>query len=144
MSRRRRVGISAILFLVAVAYYLIAVRSSGGIPQSDVAKLEIELYPWLDDTRKIPGQSATVEDADRIAELLAALKSPELTKEHKCGSRGQIKFIRSNASVVSIEFLPGHHDSHYEFRFDKKLYRVPRAEFVRIMKLFGIDVPLDF
>ncbi len=143
MSRRRRAIVLVIAFAGAIAFGFWKQRVGGLIPQSDIAKLEIELYPWVDDLRKTPGQSTTVEDADRIGELLVAMKSPELREDHKCGSRGTIRFTRSNGSVCSIEFLPGHDDSHYEFRLDQKLYRIPRAEFVRILKQFGIAVPLD-
>jgi hypothetical protein len=44
---------------------------------------------------------------------------------------------------LRVEFLPGHHDQWYEFRYDRKVYRVPRPAFVAAMMRLGVAVPLE-
>lgn len=145
MSLRRKRILLAVAFASAIAFWYSHHRAGTVIPQSDVAKLEIELFPWRDELSKpTVAASVTVEDQGRIADVLASLKPAVPNEDHKCSSRGQIRFIQSNGSQVTIEFLPGHDVSHYEFRLNNKNYRVPRADFVRALLPLGIEVPLDF
>jgi hypothetical protein len=74
--------------------------------------------------------------------VVTVLQSGAETRDHKCGSRGVITLRRSFGLPAELRFLPGHDPDWYEFRYARRVYRVPRADFVTAMRRVGVEVPL--
>jgi hypothetical protein len=107
----------------------------------DVSRVVIQLAPWGDDAARAPAVST--EDREAVAALVAVVRSGRETTEHKCGSRGSVRFERSVGSPVEAAFLPGHHPEWYELRTGGNIYRVPRDEFVAAVRRVGVELPLE-
>jgi hypothetical protein len=106
-----------------------------------VRSVDIQFLPWGEDDATPPGASST--DPEAIAALVTVLRRGTETTDHKCGSRGSIILRRSFGGPMELRFLPGHDTEWYEFRYDRKAYRVPRAGFIAAMRRVGVEVPLQ-
>ena len=122
------------------AWWFIAPPDPLAVPADQVRRVEVQFEPWGEDGARPPGASS--EDRDAIAALVAVVRSAQETPDHKCGSRGSVRFLRFVGLPAELWFLPGHHPEWYEFRAGRKAYRVPRAEFVTAMRRVGVEVPL--
>lgn len=141
MRRKRRavVAVVAVGLLAAVAWALFRPPAVRAFDAAEVQAVEVRSDPRGEQPTP-PG--ASTADPEVIAAVVAVLRSGERTSDHKCGSRGTITLHRANGAPAVLEFLPGHHDEWYEFRYERGIYRVPRAEFVAAMRLLGVEVPL--
>ncbi len=141
---RRKSALVAILALGLLAYGTWAYFRSPALQSlnaSNIRSVDVRFMPWGEDAVAAPG--AESRDPEIIAALVAVLQSAEETQDHKCGSRGVLTLQSSSRRSAQLQFLPGHHEQWYEFRYAGKVYRVPRAEFVAAMKRLGVDVPLE-
>lgn len=124
-----------------VAGWFIAPPDPLAVSADQVRRVEVQFEPWGEDMVRAPGASS--EDREAIAAVVAAVRSGQETTDHKCGSRGSVRFRRSVGLPAELRFLPGHHPEWYEFRAGGKVYRVPRAGFVAAMRRVGVEVPLE-
>ena len=86
---------------------------------------------------------ATV-DRDTLDALTAVLTKAERTQDHKCGACGELVVRRSFGRTVRFGYLPGHDTNWYEVQYRGKHYRMPRAEFLAVVRRMGADVPLEW
>jgi hypothetical protein len=109
----------------------------------DTSKFEavdIRLYDWAERQNATEVRSI---DAVKIEALLAVLQSGEATKDHKCGTSGQITLHRKNGSIIKIGILAGHDPNFYEFRvfhgerYD--IFRTDRDRFLKAMADLGVN-----
>ncbi|MBN9122234.1 MAG: hypothetical protein J0I06_24360 [Planctomycetes bacterium] len=139
---RWRSRLAAFFALGLLGYGMWLYRSShpNGITAIAGARwVEVQLYPG-DEVPARPG--ATSGDPEAIADVVAVLAKTERVRPHKCGPCGLITFRHTSGLVTEMEFQPGHDPEWYEVEFERRLYRVPRAEFVAAMKRIGAEVPL--
>lgn len=138
--RSKFVAILAVALLACGAWAYWRPRPDGLPEVVGAQSVEVKFHhPWGDES---PRPGAKSNDQTVISELATVLKKSERTREHKCGSRGAITLHRALGRTTELGFLAGHHPEWYEIEYERKLYRVPRAEFVAAMKRIGVDVPL--
>ncbi len=100
----------------------------------EVDSVEIELFEWESQ------QAANVKSADAsgIERLLSVIATAERTDDHKCGPVGTVTFKLKKGPAQEISVLPGHDDRYYEFRYERKIHRVDRDEFLEALRSVGV------
>ncbi len=95
-------------------------------------------------TRKLIVEK-TISDQKVIQIMAGTFSSARSCQDHKCASIGTISFI-SEAGTRSLEVLPGHDASRYEFRVDGDIYCLLRESYINGLVAAGIardDIRLD-
>lgn len=142
MTRKVWVIVVVLALALVVAWSYFQEPGVSALDLGGIRRVEVQFdLSWKDEKPIAPGSETT--DSETIAQLLKVLKSADETQNHKCVSLGVIRLERGIGSTLELQFLPGHHEEWYEFRYGRKIYRVPRAEFVSAMKLVGVAVPLE-
>ncbi|AWM39421.1 hypothetical protein GobsT_22560 [Gemmata obscuriglobus] len=143
MRRKRWLALTvAALGLVALAGWAYCRPPAvNALDATAIRSVEVHMYPWGHEATAPPGTTST--DSAAIEELVSVLRAGTEAQFHKCGSRGGLIVRRLFGRPLLVEFLPGHSAEWYEFHYDGKPYRVPRAAFVNAMRRFGVAVPLE-
>jgi len=142
MSKTKKIVISVILvgilvFVVIPPHVMTRLFASKPTDIGEVQSVEIQLWAPLD------GKSKTLyEGSFANTEQLSALKQLFMEEglshsDHKCASLGHFKFVTSEG-IKTIEILPGHDEDYYEFRYDKKAYRIDRGKYISALKKLSI------
>ena len=82
---------------------------------------------------------ASIIEAPACASLLDLLRSARIHMEHKCADIGVFTIRYTNGKTDTLNFLPGHDPTRYEFRFGGRLYRLPREHFYQVLREAGVD-----
>jgi len=80
----------------------------------------------------------TIEDKTAIGNLAALFSRGQTYRDHKCASIGEISFIGKTGSKM-LEVLPGHDSGKFEFRFEGRMFTLPRDEYIAGLVASGID-----
>ena len=75
----------------------------------------------------------------KIEELLNLFQRGLDNEDHKCGDAAHLKILHTDGTSTELSVLPGHDPDHYEFRYQRKNYRVTRAEVLDVFEAMGID-----
>ena len=145
-----RKGILIFGFALVSGFALVAaIQPSSITPTRDLLAVEADQVRSVD-VRIEPGEQDVIqlieqhtENRDAIVDLIDIIRSAQLTTEHKCASRGVITLQQTALPSTELNFLPGHNMEWYEFRYGKKIYRVPRREFLAVMRQIGVDLPTE-
>lgn len=139
---RRRLALLGVFGLIVALFWAYRHQPAiSSIDASSIHSLDVTFGPWGEDFTVAAG--GHTNDSRSIANLIDALRTAELTQDHKCGSRGVITLHRTMKRNLQLQFLPGHHAEWYEFRYAGSVYRVPKQDFVNAMKTIGVEVPLE-
>jgi hypothetical protein len=125
-----------VLFVLAAYFYLRSPHFSG----SAVSSIDITMHTQGSPTSKPKVLvQASITNAPACASLLALLRSARFHTDHKCADIGSFTIRYVNGKADTLWFLPGHHPTSYEVRFNGLLYRIPRDRFYQILRGAGID-----
>ncbi len=80
----------------------------------------------------------TISDQGKIEALIGGLSGAKSCSDHKCSSIGTITILTSSGAKV-LKVLPGHDSAKYEFRFEGKIYNLPRTAYINALIAAGID-----
>ena len=130
-----------VIFLV-VSWFLLREPTVFSLATRDVSAVEIKRDDRDEKGKPISDANIIVDDQQAIAALLQVVHSAQETEEHKCGHRGTITLKLRNGEKPVLEYLPGHNDKFYEFRYNRKIYKVSREKFIEVMGKFDVKVPL--
>lgn len=133
---------AVVVTAVAAAWWFLRPPKPLAVEADQVQRVEVRFEPWGEANVRPAG--ATTADREAIVALVAVVKLGRETSDHKCGSRGVIRFERAVGLAAEVYFLPGHDPEWYEFRTGGRTYRVPRDEFVAALRRLGVEVPLDW
>lgn len=116
-------------------------KKSPALPvQPELIKIVLyEVYPSKVSVEKI------ITDRDAIQGLLDLFTKGESCGDHKCASVGDIYFISGDDSKV-LNVLPGHDLEMYEFRYNGRMFCLPRESYIDGLMSVGVareDVVLD-
>lgn len=135
-----------VLFLVFVIlltdWYFFGPTEMARLKAGDVQSVEVKFRKQTE--KDIPPPEVQTKDPEIIGAIIASIQTAKVTTDHKCGSRGEIVLRQTDGSVWELEFLPGHSEGWYEFRYGKKIFQVQRPALVNAMKRMGVSLPLDF
>lgn len=83
-------------------------------------------------------------DKHAIEAILKVVSSAERTSDHKCGSSVKVQIQNNDGTQTALRFLPGHDEKFYEYRYESRINRVDREQFLSAMRLLGVKkLPLD-
>ena len=99
--------------------------------------------PDISGARSAQIAGVTTTDRDTLDSLAVVLAKSQPTQFHKCGACGELVVRRSFGRTVHLDYLPGHDVRWYEVIYRGNCYRVPRAEFLAVMRRMGAEVPLN-
>ncbi len=140
-----RWAIFFIAILVAIGFAAwFGLFNLGVVPLAahDVKSVEIERIDFDPQSRILPQEIIISEEKEAIAALMQVVQSARETSDHKCGSRGTITLKTGTGASTKLQYLAGHDDQFYEFRYNQKIYKVSREKFVEVMQKLGVKVPL--
>lgn len=141
MNRNRFLAVIALAVgLIAAAGVYIRRPALLDIEAGTIRAVDVEVSSLTPEGGGSPQGGTT--DPEAIAALVAVLRGGEERQDHKCGASWAITLKRSFGTPVKVEFLPGHDEAWYEFRYERKAYRVPRAAFIAATQRTGVQVPL--
>lgn len=141
-ARRRRVAFGC-LFIVGLFIllglsryiYIRVPRFSGSTPVT----IQITMYS-PDELQTNAVIHATITNELAAQSLLRFLRSARVRLlDHKCADVGSFTIRYQNSKVDTLDFLPGHDVSRYEFRFGGGLYLLPRPQFYQVLRDAGVD-----
>jgi|GEM_PF-4048240 len=89
--------------------------------------------------REVPTITVNPKEKNSIDKLLSIFKNAEPTEDHKCANLGEIRFKLSSGKEIKFAYLPGHHEEFYEFRHNRRIFRIDRQEFFDAMNKLGVD-----
>ena len=144
-TRYKRLGLIVIAILVAIGFAAwFGVFNLGVVPlaANDVKSVEIDRVDYDAQSRILPQEIIIAEEKEAIAALMQVVQSARETSDHKCGSRGTITLKSGTGASTKLQYLAGHDDQFYEFRYNQKIYKVSREKFVEVMQKLGVKVPL--
>ena len=72
--------------------------------------------------------------------MMEVLRTGRSVKQHECKHRGTMELRFADGQTLSMSFLPGHHDLHYEFAMRGGWFAVSRSRFMRALRAAGVDV----
>lgn len=126
----KRFALLAVLVLLAVGGWEFYLSVDQSIPDVSGAR-----------SAEIAGVTTT--DRDTLDALATVLAKAQQSQFHKCGACGELVVRRSFGRTVRFGYLPGHYADWYEVIHRGIYYRIPRAEFLAVMRRMGAEVPLD-
>jgi len=138
-TRKVTVVLLIIAVLVLVLWWVrTSDRGVAHVTPGEVLRIEAVLHAMgPEDDAERP--TFTTEKESTIAALLASFQTSRRTMDHRCLSVATLRIVHRTGPVDELEILPGHDSQYYEYRYNGKLYRVPRQEFVRACELIGIE-----
>lgn len=137
----RRAAVGAAVVIGAGAWWAVwRAPALASIEADSVRAVEVRIEPWGDAP---PPPAVGSDDPDAVAALVALVRTATAGTDHKCGDRGALVLKRASGPPVRLSFLPGHDPAWYELRYERRLYRVPRAAFVDAVRRIGVALPLD-
>lgn len=142
LNRRWAWVLLLVLVIFLIDWYFFGPTEMVRLKAGNVQSVEVRFRKHTE--KDIPPADVQSRDPEVIAAVVASIQSAKVTTDHKCGSRGEIVFRQADGSVWELEFLPGHSEDWYEFRYGKKIYQVQRGALVNAMKRMGVSLPLDF
>ena len=127
---------SFVLLGVAGSFYFPSPHFSGSTAASIDITMRSPESPTAD--TKVLVQ-ASITNAPACASLLALLRSARFRIDHKCAHIGVLTIRYTNGKTDTLDFLPGHDPTGYEFRFGGWLYRLPRDRFYQVLREARVD-----
>ena len=144
-TRYKRLGLILIAILAAIGFAAwFGLFNLGVVPlaANDVKSVEIDRIDYDEKHRTLPQEIIISEEKEAIAALMHVVQSARETSDHKCGSRGTITLKTGAGASTKLQYLAGHDDQFYEFRYNQKIYKVSRQKFIDVMQKLGVKVPL--
>lgn len=136
-SMKRR---TTILILVVCLGGLVLYFRSGKPPSIPTTSRAVTISLSEPFTRELIVER-TITDQQVIQSMSRTFARARMCRDHKCASIGTITFVLEGG-LVALDVLPGHDASHYEFRLDGHIYRLPREVYIGSLVAAGID-PAD-
>lgn len=141
----KRLGLIVTAILAAIGFAAwFGLFNLGVVPlaANDVKSVEIDRIDYDPQSRILPQEVVISEEKEAIAALMQVVQSARETSDHKCGSRGTITLKTATGASTKLQYLAGHDEQFYEFRYNQKIYKVSRDKFVEVMQKLGVKVPL--
>ncbi len=141
----KRLGLIVTAILAAIGFAAwFGLFNLGVVPlaANDVKSVEIDRIDYDPQSRILPQEVVISEEKEAIAALMQVVQSARETSDHKCGSRGTITLKTATGASTKLQYLAGHDEQFYEFRYNQKIYIVSRDKFVEVMQKLGVKVPL--
>ena len=110
------------------------------LPEGVGTLLKLRYWTW--DGGKQRQESFKVSDAKTIGAILDVMREGTQQEDHKCASIGIAEITMRPGKTIEVELLPGHHRDWYEFRYQRKNYRVPRQALFAALGNAGLDTRL--
>ncbi|MCF6312935.1 MAG: hypothetical protein L3J39_10840 [Verrucomicrobiales bacterium] len=80
----------------------------------------------------------TISDKVPLRILSTLFATGKVGKNHKCSSFGEISFTYQN-DEKTLSLLPGHNPQQYEFRYQGRLFTLPKEQYIEALVLAGIE-----
>jgi len=100
--------------------------------------IELFIIDWKHEGKDIPMK--TIDLPASCTRLIEVMQEARSSSEHQCVDSGSLMFHYRDGQSLQVGILPGHHKSRYEFRYDHKLYSLPRSRFLEALESSGIDI----
>jgi len=105
------------------------------------AVIDVSVIDWaqIEPALRNNAYSKTIDSSSACVKILKVIAGAQKSIEHQCLTAGKITIHYSDGVSVQLGFLPGHHTSRYEFRYNGALYSMPRSQFLDVMQSVGVE-----